>query len=85
MPNIIDPVTEPSVLREPSFCMDELDFDALSSPLLQLQGKVDKKPQTAAIILPVAQGSASAKKVASSWWRLPASPSSRGRPRPSTR
>ena len=51
MPNIIDPVTEPSVLREPSFCMDELDFDALSSPLLQLQGKVDKKPQTAAIIL----------------------------------
>ena len=31
--------------------MDELDFDALSSPLLQLQGKVDKKPQTAAIIL----------------------------------
>ena len=42
MPNIIDPVTEPSVLREPSFCMDELDFDALSSPLLQLQGKVDK-------------------------------------------
>ena len=51
MPNIIDPVTEPSVLREPSFCMDELDFDALSSPLLQLQGKVGKKPQTAAIIL----------------------------------
>ena len=51
MPNIIDPVTEPSFLREPSFCMDELDFDALSSPLLQLQGKVDKKPQTAAIIL----------------------------------
>ena len=69
MPNIIDPVTEPSVLREPSFCMDELDFDALSSPSFW----------------PVAQGSASAKKVASSWWRLPASPSSRGRPRPSTR
>ena len=36
MPNIIDPVPEPSVLREPSFCMDELDFDDLSSPLLQL-------------------------------------------------
>ena len=51
MPNIIDPVTEPSVLREPSFVMDDLDFDALSSPLLQLQGKVDKNPQTAAIIL----------------------------------
>lgn len=85
MPNIIDPVTEPSVLREPSFCMDELDFDALSSPLLQLQGKVDKKPQTAAIILAGGTGSASAKKVASSWWRLPASPSSRGRPRLSTR
>ncbi len=51
MPHIVDPVTEPSVLREPSFLMDDLDFDALSSPLLQLQGKVDKNPQTAAIIL----------------------------------
>ncbi len=40
------------------FCMDELDFDALSSPLLQLQGKVDKKPQTAAIILAGGTGSA---------------------------
>ena len=85
MPNIIDPVTEPSVLREPSFCMDELDFDALSSPLLQLQGKVDKSPRRRPSFWPVAQGSASAKKVASSWWRLPASPSLRGRPRPSTR
>ena len=63
MPNIIDP--SPSLGSSRShFCMDE----PISMPLklrrfLQLQGKVDKKPQTAAIILAGGWGSASAKKV----------------------
>lgn len=51
MAHIIDPVYEPQVLREPQFFMDDIDFDALSESLLTLQGKVDKHPQTAAIIL----------------------------------
>ena len=51
MANIVDPVFEASVLREPALTGDDFDFDALTCPLLQLQGKVDKNPKTAAIIL----------------------------------
>ena len=51
MPQIIDPIFEPSVLRDPSLLTDDFNFDALTCPLLQLQGKVDKNPKTAAIIL----------------------------------
>ena len=51
MANIVDPVFEASVLREPALMGDDFDFDALTCPLLQLQGKVDKNPKTAAIIL----------------------------------
>ena len=51
MANIVDPVFEASVLREPALVGDDFDFDALTCPLLQLQGKVDKNPKTAAIIL----------------------------------
>ncbi len=51
MPTITDPVFEPSVLKGPEFLMEDLNFDALDFPLLQLKGKVDKSPKTAAIIL----------------------------------
>ena len=51
MTQIIDPIFEPSVLREPMLLEDDFNFDALTCPLLQLQGKVDKNPKTAAIIL----------------------------------
>lgn len=51
MTQIIDPIFEPSVLREPALLEDDFNFDALTCPLLQLQGKVDKNPKTAAIIL----------------------------------
>ena len=51
MPQIIDPIFEPSVLRDPGLLTDDFNFDALTCPLLQLQGKVDKNPKTAAIIL----------------------------------
>ena len=51
MANIVDPVFEASVLREPALVGDDFDFHALTCPRLQLQGKVDKNPKTAAIIL----------------------------------
>ncbi|MCR2034333.1 2-C-methyl-D-erythritol 4-phosphate cytidylyltransferase [Adlercreutzia mucosicola] len=51
MTQIIDPIFEPSVLQEPTLLGDDFNFDALACPLLQLQGKVDKNPKTAAIIL----------------------------------
>ncbi len=51
MAKIIDPVYEPEALREPGFMLEDLDFDALSQSQLKLRGVVDKKPQTAAIIL----------------------------------
>lgn len=47
----IDPVYEPEVLRAPEFFPDELDLDLLTDLNVGLQGKVDKNPQTAAIIL----------------------------------
>lgn len=51
MPKTIDPVYSPEVLKAPEFVLDEADFDALSSVMCGLEGKVDKNPQTAAIIL----------------------------------
>lgn len=51
MSKTIDPIFESSVLAEPDFVMEELDFSALEQPMLELQGKVDKNPKTAAIIL----------------------------------
>ncbi len=51
MPQIIDPIFEPSVLQDPSLLTDDFNFDALTCPLLQLQGKVNPNPKTAAIIL----------------------------------
>lgn len=51
MTKTIDPIFEPEALRAPDFVMDDLDFDALSQSSMSLQGVVDKKPQTAAIIL----------------------------------
>lgn len=51
MPKIIDPIHEAAVLVEPDFVMDELDFDALGNAGTRFEGKLDKKPQTAAVIL----------------------------------
>ncbi|MBR5259217.1 MAG: 2-C-methyl-D-erythritol 4-phosphate cytidylyltransferase [Eggerthellaceae bacterium] len=48
---IVDPIYKSSVLDEPDLVMGELNFDALAQPSMSLQGKVDKKPKTAAIIL----------------------------------
>ena len=41
-------VTKP---EQPSFLPNDIDFEALSRSLAGLEGKLDKKPQTAAIIL----------------------------------
>lgn len=51
MTKTIDPIFEPEALREPKLTLEGLDFDALNQPLMSLRGVVDKKPQTAAIIL----------------------------------
>ena len=51
MSKTIDPIFEPAALRAPELLLDGLDFDALSQVNCGLQGKVDKNPQTAAIIL----------------------------------
>lgn len=51
MTKTIDPIFECSTLAEPDFVMEDFDFSALSQPNLQLQGKVDKNPKTAAVIL----------------------------------
>lgn len=56
MSNTIDPVFAPSVLDAPSFFVDNVDIDSLAENLEQLQGKVDKDPKTAAIILAGGQG-----------------------------
>lgn len=56
MANTIDPVFSPSVLDAPGFVLNDLNFDALAQSIEQLQGKVDKNPKTAAIILAGGQG-----------------------------
>lgn len=47
----LDPVFSPETLRSPSFPDLGFDFDALTQQMASLQGVVDKKPKTAAIIL----------------------------------
>ena len=39
------------VLEQPVLPPDNIDFDALSASLVGLEGKLDKKPKTAAVIL----------------------------------
>jgi len=51
MPKTIDPIYTPSVLDVPDAMFDDLDFDALTKTVCGLQGVVDLKPKTAAIIL----------------------------------
>lgn len=51
MSKTIDPIFESSALAAPDFVMEELDFSVLSQSGYELQGKVDKNPKTAAIIL----------------------------------
>ena len=51
MTKTIDPIFEPEALRVPKLTFGDLDFDLLSQSAMSLQGVVDKKPQTAAIIL----------------------------------
>ncbi|MBO4365234.1 MAG: 2-C-methyl-D-erythritol 4-phosphate cytidylyltransferase [Eggerthellaceae bacterium] len=47
----IDPVSAPSALRSPDLMMPEPILDALAQPQVGLEGKLDKNPKTAAIIL----------------------------------
>ena len=51
MSKTIDPIYTPSVLDVPDTMFDDLDFDALTKTVCGLQGVVDPKPKTAAIIL----------------------------------
>lgn len=51
MTKTIDPVFSSEVLCAPELIYDALDVDAIAQSLHGLQGKVDKHPQTAAIIL----------------------------------
>ena len=50
-PCTIDPVSTTEVLRSPEMLLQTMDFDALSQNLAGLEGKVDKNPRTAAVIL----------------------------------
>ena len=61
----IDPIFAPSVLEHAMAMFDDVNFDALKAEP-RLEGVVDKNPKTAAIVL--------VTKVASSLWKLPASP-----------
>ena len=47
----IDPVSAPSALKHAEHLVNAIDFDALTQGMVGLDGKVNKKPQTAAIIL----------------------------------
>lgn len=51
MHKIIDPVYSSEVLKTPGLSIDHFDFDAISQAMHGLKGKVDKNPQTAAIVL----------------------------------
>lgn len=51
MHKIIDPVYSSEVLKTPGLSIDHFDFNAISQAMHGLKGKVDKNPQTAAIIL----------------------------------
>ena len=82
MPKTVDPVFSSSVLAAADLAT-ALDIDALTQSLAGLEGKVDKNPKTAAIILAGGTG-VSAMRAASSWWKSAASRSSPGRSRLST-
>ena len=56
MTTLTDPIYTAPALRTPEFLTNDLDFDSLSLPLAGLEGKVDKNPKTAAIILAGGQG-----------------------------
>ena len=71
----IDPIFAPSVLEHAMAMFDDVNFDALKAEP-RLEGVVDKNPKTAAIILAGGSGERLVTKVASSSWKVPASPSS---------
>ena len=48
---LLDVQQEDTVLAAPTFEPGQIDFDALSRSLNSLEGKLDKKPKTAAVIL----------------------------------
>ena len=48
---LVDVQQEDTVLAAPTFESGEIDFDALSRSLNSLEGKLDKNPKTAAVIL----------------------------------
>ena len=50
MAKVVDTASN-AVLEKPEFALDGIDFDQLSKPITGLQGVVDKKAKTAAIIL----------------------------------
>ena len=47
----VDPIFAPTSLHVPEKLFESLDFDALTENMASLEGKVDKHPKTAAIIL----------------------------------
>ena len=51
MPHTIDPVFTPETLRTPDILQQVFDDHLGALPQLQLTGKVDSNPKTAAIIL----------------------------------
>ena len=51
MANTIDPVYSSEILRSPVLSQAGFDFDALAESLHGLEGKLDRNPKTAAIIL----------------------------------
>lgn len=51
-----DPVGGPSILAQPEFIANKENMDMLETALLSLQGKVAKKPHTAAVILAGGKG-----------------------------
>lgn len=51
MANTIDPVYSSEILRSPVLSQAGFDFDALAESLHGLEGKLDRSPKTAAIIL----------------------------------
>lgn len=46
-----DPVAGPSILAQPEFIANKENMDSLETALLSLQGRVARKPHTAAVIL----------------------------------
>ena len=51
MVDVANAIEMENALNEPTFIPSDLDFDALTRSLTGLEGKIDKNPKTAAIIL----------------------------------